>query len=71
MRVSDLSTITRCTQSAEAQSNTRRDKYPAQMMRASHPIFFGSAVANAMDLSGIEGAEKTRNNEGNLTLLSY
>ena len=30
--------------------------YPAQMMRASHPIFFGSAVANAMDLSGIEGA---------------
>lgn len=31
--------------------------YPAQFKRASHPIFFGRAVADAMDLSGIEGAQ--------------
>ncbi|MFT6753823.1 MAG: hypothetical protein ACI9VI_001855 [Candidatus Azotimanducaceae bacterium] len=30
--------------------------YPALFKRASHPIFFGSAVADAMDVSGIEGA---------------
>ncbi len=30
--------------------------YPAQFKRASHPIFFGRAVADAMDISGIEGA---------------
>jgi hypothetical protein len=30
--------------------------YPAQLKRASHPVFFGRAVADAMDLSGIEGA---------------
>ena len=32
--------------------------YPAQFKRASHPLFFGRSVANAMDLSGIEGAEE-------------
>lgn len=31
--------------------------YPAQFKRASHPIFFGRAVADAMDISGIEGAD--------------
>ncbi len=31
--------------------------YPAQFKRACHPIFFGRAVADAMDLSGIEGAQ--------------
>lgn len=30
--------------------------YPEQFKRASHPIFFGRAVAEAMDISGIEGA---------------
>ncbi len=30
--------------------------YPAQLKRASHPIFFGGAVADAMDISGIDGA---------------
>lgn len=30
--------------------------YPAQFKRASHPIFFGNAVADAMDISGVEGA---------------
>ena len=31
--------------------------YPAQFKRASHPVFFGRAVADAMDISGIEGAD--------------
>jgi hypothetical protein len=31
--------------------------YPAQFARASHPVFFGTAVHRAMDVSGIEGAE--------------
>lgn len=31
--------------------------YPAQFTRASHPLFFGKAIANAMDISGIEGAD--------------
>lgn len=31
--------------------------YGAQLVRASHPVFFGVAVADAMDVSGIEGAE--------------
>lgn len=31
--------------------------YPALFSRASHPIFVGQAVAPAMDLVGIEGAE--------------
>jgi hypothetical protein len=31
--------------------------YPAQFKRASHPIFFGRAVADAMDISGVEGAD--------------
>ena len=31
--------------------------YPAQFARASHPIFFGQAIFDAMDISGIEGAE--------------
>ena len=31
--------------------------YLAQFERASHPVFFGRAVADAMDLSGITGAE--------------
>jgi uncharacterized protein (DUF1330 family) len=31
--------------------------YPAQFKRASHPVFFGNAVATAMDLTGIENAE--------------
>ena len=30
--------------------------YPAQFRRASHPVFFGRAVADAMDISGVEGA---------------
>jgi hypothetical protein len=30
--------------------------YPAQFKRASHPIFFGRAVADVMDISGVEGA---------------
>jgi len=30
--------------------------YPAQFKRASHPIFFGRAVADALDISGVEGA---------------
>ena len=30
--------------------------YPAQFKRASHPVFFGRAVADAMDLSGVDGA---------------
>ncbi|MFP6807443.1 MAG: hypothetical protein VB957_09700 [Pseudomonadales bacterium] len=29
----------------------------AQLIRASHPVFFGRAVADAMDLEGIDGAE--------------
>jgi hypothetical protein len=32
--------------------------YPALFKRASHPVFFGEAVADAMDLTGIENAEK-------------
>ena len=32
--------------------------YPAQFARASHPIFAGRAVFDAMDLAGIEGAER-------------
>ena len=32
--------------------------YPALLARASHPIFAGAAVAPAMDLDGIEGAEQ-------------
>ena len=31
--------------------------YPAQFARASHPVFFGRAVFDAMDIVGIEGAE--------------
>jgi hypothetical protein len=31
--------------------------YPAQFARASHPVFFGRAVFDALDISGIEGAE--------------
>ena len=31
--------------------------YPAMFARASHPIFGGRAIADAMDLTGIEGAE--------------
>jgi hypothetical protein len=31
--------------------------YPAQFKRASHPVFFGRAVADAMDVSGIKGAD--------------
>lgn len=31
--------------------------YPAQFKRASHPVFYGNAVATAMDLTGIENAE--------------
>lgn len=31
--------------------------YPALFKRASHPVFFGNVVANAMDLTGIENAE--------------
>lgn len=31
--------------------------FPALFKRASHPAFFGRAVAGAMDLSGIENAE--------------
>ena len=31
--------------------------YPAQFKRACHPVFFGQSVSNALDLSGIEGAE--------------
>ena len=30
--------------------------YPEQFKRACHPIFFGRAVADAMDISGIDGA---------------
>lgn len=30
--------------------------YPALFKRASHPVFSGKAVADAMDISGIEGA---------------
>ena len=30
--------------------------YPAQFKRASHPVFFGKAVADAMDISGVDGA---------------
>ncbi|MEM1401854.1 MAG: hypothetical protein AAGG55_00865 [Pseudomonadota bacterium] len=32
--------------------------YPELLARASHPIYAGRAVAPAMDLSGIEGAER-------------
>ena len=31
--------------------------YPAQLTRASHPVFFGQAIHNAMDITGIENAE--------------
>ena len=31
--------------------------YIAQLKRASHPVFFGQAVADAMDISGVQGAE--------------
>ena len=31
--------------------------YTAQLKRASHPVFYGRAVADAMDISGVEGAE--------------
>ncbi len=31
--------------------------YAEQLKRASHPIFFGTVIGNAMDLSGISGAE--------------
>lgn len=31
--------------------------YPAQFSRACHPVFFGRAVSDAMDVTGIEGAE--------------
>ena len=31
--------------------------YPALIRRASHPVFFGHAVNNSMDLVGIDGAE--------------
>lgn len=31
--------------------------YPALLARASHPVFFGVAVSDALDLAGIEGAE--------------
>lgn len=31
--------------------------YAAQLARASHPVFFGRAIADAMDIAGIEGAE--------------
>jgi hypothetical protein len=31
--------------------------YPAQLARASHPVFFGQAIHDAMDLTGIENAE--------------
>lgn len=30
--------------------------YPAQLKRASHPVFFGRAVSPAIDIAGIEGA---------------
>ncbi|MDH3643542.1 MAG: hypothetical protein OES38_15670 [Gammaproteobacteria bacterium] len=32
--------------------------YVAQFKRACHPLFFGRAVGGALDLSGIEGAER-------------
>ena len=32
--------------------------YPALFKRASHPVFFGRAIAGAVDLSGIENAEE-------------
>jgi len=32
--------------------------YPAMFARASHPVFAGSAIGDAMDLSSIEGAER-------------
>ena len=31
--------------------------YPELLKRASHPVFFGRAVSDALDISGIEGAE--------------
>lgn len=31
--------------------------YPALFSRACHPVFFGTSVSDALDLSGIEGAE--------------
>jgi len=31
--------------------------YPAQFARASHPVFYGRAIADAMDISGIANAE--------------
>ncbi len=31
--------------------------YPAQFKRASHPVFYGKAVAPAMDVTGIKNAE--------------
>lgn len=31
--------------------------YPAQFKRASHPVFYGNAVATAMDITGIKNAE--------------
>ena len=30
--------------------------YPAQLARASHPVFFGRAAGDALDIQGIEGA---------------
>lgn len=35
--------------------------YPALFKRASHPVFFGTAVSDAVDLVGIEGAEHWEN----------
>jgi len=32
--------------------------YPAQFKRASHPVFYGQAVGQAMDVVGIEGADQ-------------
>ncbi len=31
--------------------------YPAQLKRACHPVFFGQAIFDAMDITGIENAE--------------
>jgi hypothetical protein len=42
---------------AELIDHYMQHMYPAQLARASHPVFFGRAVFDAMDVSGIEGAE--------------
>jgi hypothetical protein len=44
--------------SSELINHYMEHMYPAQLKRACHPVFFGRSVANAMDLSGIEGAEE-------------